>query len=85
MEFFEARPKGVPIIGCVVGWGATNRGAADLEVTSEGEFVIGNIDHRPDDRLGPIKDMLDAVRSLVLEIENGQRSMSLDNLAELTG
>ena len=49
------------IIGCVVGWGATNRGAADLEVTSEGEFVIGNIDHRPDDRLPPIKDMLDTV------------------------
>ncbi len=49
------------VIGCVVGWGATNRGAADIEVTSKGEFVIGNIDHQPDDRLEPIKDMLDAV------------------------
>ena len=49
------------VIGCVVGWGATNRGPADLEATSEGEFVIGNIDHKPDSRLEPIKAMLDAV------------------------
>ena len=49
------------VIGCVVGWGATNRGPADLEATSEGEFVIGNIDHKPDSRLEPIKVMLDAV------------------------
>ena len=48
------------VIGCVVGWGATNRGPADLEATSEGEFVIGNIDHKPDSRLEPIKEMLDA-------------------------
>jgi 2-dehydropantoate 2-reductase len=49
------------IIGCVVGWGATHRGPAQLEATSEGEFVIGNIDHKPDDRLVPIKEMLDVV------------------------
>jgi len=49
------------VIGCVVGWGATNHGPADLEATSEGEFVIGNIDHKPDSRLEPIKAMLDAV------------------------
>ena len=49
------------IIGCVVGWGATHRGPAELEVTSEGEFVIGNIDHKPDDRLVAIKQLLDAV------------------------
>lgn len=49
------------VIGCVVGWGATHRGTADLEATSEGEFVIGNIDHKPDDRLEPIKELLDAV------------------------
>ncbi|MBW2480245.1 MAG: 2-dehydropantoate 2-reductase [Deltaproteobacteria bacterium] len=49
------------VIGCVVGWGATNRGAADLEVTSEGEFVIGNIDQQTYDRLSPLKEMLDAV------------------------
>jgi len=49
------------VIGCVVGWGATNRGAADLEVTSEGEFVIGNIDQQTDDRLPPLKEMLNNV------------------------
>jgi len=49
------------VIGCVVGWGATNRGPAELEATSEGEFVIGNIDHKPDARLMPIKKMLDLV------------------------
>ena len=49
------------VIGCVVGWGATNRGPAALEITSAGEFVIGNIDHKPDDRLGPIKKILDVV------------------------
>ncbi len=49
------------VIGCVVGWGATHRGPAELEATSEGEFVIGNIDHRPDERLAPIKEMLDVV------------------------
>jgi 2-dehydropantoate 2-reductase len=49
------------VIGCVVGWGATHSGPAKLAITSEGEFVIGNIDHKPDARLEPIKDMLDAV------------------------
>jgi 2-dehydropantoate 2-reductase len=49
------------VIGCVVGWGATHRRPAELEVTSEGKFVIGNIDHKPDERLSPIKQMLDAV------------------------
>jgi 2-dehydropantoate 2-reductase len=49
------------IIGCVVGWGASHNGPAELEITSEGEFVIGNIDHQPDDRLDHIRQMLDAV------------------------
>ena len=30
------------IIGCVVGWGASHIGPGQLEVTSEGEFVIMN-------------------------------------------
>jgi len=49
------------VIGCVVGWGATHRAPAELEATSEGEFVIGNIDHKRDNRLVPIKEMLDVV------------------------
>jgi 2-dehydropantoate 2-reductase len=49
------------VIGCVVAWGASHNGPGELEVTSEGEFVIGNIGHRPDDRLGPVKRLLDPV------------------------
>jgi 2-dehydropantoate 2-reductase len=50
------------VIGCVVGWGATHLGPGHLEVTSEGEFVIGPIDHRPDDRLSTVKAILEAVQ-----------------------
>jgi len=50
------------VVGCVVGWGATHTGAGQLEVTSEGEFVLGNIDHRPDDRLDIIRQMLAVVQ-----------------------
>jgi 2-dehydropantoate 2-reductase len=49
------------VAGCVVGWGATMHGPAEVEVTSPGEFVIGNIDHRPDPRLRLVKQMLGAV------------------------
>jgi 2-dehydropantoate 2-reductase len=50
------------VAGCVVGWGATHLGPGKVEVTSEGEFILGNIDHRPDDRLGAIQSMLAAVQ-----------------------
>jgi 2-dehydropantoate 2-reductase len=49
------------IVGCVVGWGASMHGPTELEVTSEGEFVIGNVDGRRDDRLPRLKQMLDHV------------------------
>ena len=49
------------IIGCVVSWGASHIGPAQLEVTSKGEFVIGNLDHLPDDRLPFIQEILNAV------------------------
>ncbi len=49
------------MVGCVVGWGATMHGPAQIEVTSPGEFVIGNIDHRADQRLPLVKEMLSAV------------------------
>ena len=49
------------VIGCVVGWGASHNGPAELEVTSAGEFVIGNLDHLPDDRLAPIQQLLSVV------------------------
>jgi len=50
------------VIGCVVGWGASFNAPGELEVTSEGEFVIGNIDHIADDRLPPIRNLLDTVQ-----------------------
>jgi 2-dehydropantoate 2-reductase len=50
------------VIGCVVGWGASYNAPGELEVTSDGEFVIGTIDHVIDDRLQPIRKMLDAVQ-----------------------
>jgi 2-dehydropantoate 2-reductase len=49
------------VIGCVVGWGATMHGPGRLEMTSTGEFVIGNIDNRPDERLEFIRNMLNVV------------------------
>lgn len=48
-------------IGCVVEWGATMRSSGELEMTSEGEFVIGTIDGRDDPRLETIKAILDNV------------------------
>lgn len=50
------------VVGCVVGWGATHTGPGRFEVTSPGEFVLGNIDHRADERLKTIRPMLDAVQ-----------------------
>lgn len=46
------------VIGCVVGWGASHNAPGELEITSAGEFVIGNIDHKPDARLVSIQKML---------------------------
>ncbi|MBC2733291.1 MAG: 2-dehydropantoate 2-reductase [Desulfobacteraceae bacterium] len=50
------------VTGCVVGWGATHTGCGKLEVTSDGEFIVGNIDHQPDGRLEMIRPMLAAVQ-----------------------
>jgi 2-dehydropantoate 2-reductase len=49
------------VVGCVVGWGATMHGPAELEMTSDGEFVIGNINHLPDSRLHRIQGMLENI------------------------
>ncbi|MCP4692537.1 MAG: 2-dehydropantoate 2-reductase [Desulfobacterales bacterium] len=48
-------------MGCVVGWGATMHEPGELEMTSTGEFVIGNIDGKTDPRLAPIREMLETV------------------------
>jgi 2-dehydropantoate 2-reductase len=49
------------VIGCVVGWGATMHAPGELEMTSTGEFVIGNIDNSPKERLDEIKELLSFV------------------------
>lgn len=48
-------------IACVVGWGATMHNLGELEMTSPGEFVIGNIDNKPDQRLPGLKEMLSTI------------------------
>jgi len=49
------------IVGCVVAWGATFHGPGRMEVTSEGEFVVGRLDGSLDARLETVRDMLVAV------------------------
>ena len=48
------------IVGCVVGWGATLKGPGRMEVTSEGEFVVGRLDGSTDVRLEAVREMLAA-------------------------
>ncbi len=49
------------VVGCVVGFGATMHAPAELEKTSEGEFIIGGLDQEQDPRLGPIKMLMDLI------------------------
>jgi 2-dehydropantoate 2-reductase len=49
------------VIGCVVGWGASNNGDGALEVTSTGEFVIGNLERPPGPRLAQVQRILTSV------------------------
>lgn len=48
-------------IGCVVGWGATMHKPGELEMTSPGDFIIGSLDNKVDDRLTSLKRILDSV------------------------
>ena len=49
------------VIGCVVGWGATMHAPGELEMASTGEFIIGNIEGKPDARLAPLGEIMNAV------------------------
>ncbi|HPB80584.1 MAG TPA: ketopantoate reductase family protein [Spirochaetota bacterium] len=49
------------IVGCVVGWGGTMHGPGEIEMTSKGEFVIGNIDNKDDPRLELIQEILSTI------------------------
>ena len=45
-------------IGCVVGFGSTNLAPGKVEVTSGGEFIIGNWNREPDQKLEQLADIL---------------------------
>lgn len=48
------------VVGCVVGWGATHHGPAELEVTSPGEFVIGQWGRPAPERLETLRQIMQA-------------------------
>jgi 2-dehydropantoate 2-reductase len=48
-------------VGCVVGWGATMTAPGKVEMTSGGEFVVGNWDRDKDERLEEIRGILQHV------------------------
>jgi len=52
-------------VGCVVGWGATMHAPGELEMTSTGEFVIGNIPGSSNKDLSEIQKLL----SLIVAVE----------------
>ena len=45
-------------IGCVVGWGGTMIAPGVVEMTSDGEYVIGNWDREQDEKLEEVAEML---------------------------
>ena len=54
------------LLGCVVGWGATNAGPGRLTQTSEGKFTLGELDGRMTDRLDAVKGALDDIVETIL-------------------
>ena len=49
------------VIGCVTGWGATMHSPGHLEMTSPGDFIVGNIDNLEDSRLEQVQTVLNCV------------------------
>lgn len=52
-------------VGCVIGWGATMLSPGELQMTSEGEFIIGRMKGSKE-ALEPVRAALDAVVPAVL-------------------
>jgi 2-dehydropantoate 2-reductase len=50
------------VAGCVENLAVTLIGPGKIEVTSEGAFILGHIDHNQDERIKMIQPMLDAVQ-----------------------
>ncbi len=55
------------IIGCVTSWGATLHSDTDLEMTSTGDFIVGNIDNQKDKPADPRLEQVQQVLNHVLE------------------
>lgn len=49
------------VVSCVVGWGATMHGTGKLEMTSEGEFVVGRLDGSVDARILEVRELLSSI------------------------
>ncbi len=60
IEEMEALVGADRAVGCAVGWGATMHGPAEMELTSEGELVIGCRSAAGQARLGAVSDLLTA-------------------------
>jgi 2-dehydropantoate 2-reductase len=52
-------------VGCVIGWGATMRAPAELEMTSTGEFIIGRVEG-DGGALSPVREALNCVVETVV-------------------
>ena len=50
------------VAGCVENLAVTLKGPGKIEVTREGEFILGHIDHKQDERIKMIQPMLDCVQ-----------------------
>ncbi len=48
-------------MGCVVGWGATSVKPGHITQTSQGKLVLGNVEHKIDDRVCEIQDILSTI------------------------
>ncbi|MCP4438740.1 MAG: 2-dehydropantoate 2-reductase [Aureispira sp.] len=57
-------------IGCVVGWGATLLKPGVLEMTSDGEFIIGTLDNKKEDQ--PILKKLQTILNNLVPVEVSQ-------------
>ena len=49
------------VIGCSIGWGATYIGPGHLSQSSDGPFVIGELDGKMSERLESVKNILDDI------------------------
>lgn len=51
------------VVGALVGWGATMHAPGVYEMTSRGEMTIGELDGAESERIGQLKDILNAATS----------------------